>query len=63
MNVALENQSKIDEIKIKALNQVVEKKGLEQTKVYSIIGKFGYKAIADIMNVDYMNIYNAIKEA
>lgn len=60
---AMEQQKKIDNIKITALEKAIENANIPGNKVTEILAKFNYKRIADIQVIDYMNVVNAFKEA
>ena len=60
---AMENQKKIDETKIQALEKALENNNISGTKITEILSKYGYKKIADIVIGDYMKIVNDFKEA
>ena len=54
--------NKIDDIKIKALNQAFANKGLTQKQVTNGLMSFGYNKVEDVKESDYMKIYKAITD-
>ena len=63
VNNAIEQQNKIDNIKVAALKKAIENANIPDSKVQDILQNFGYKKIEDIQVVDYMNVVNSLKEA
>ena len=57
--VKIEEQ-KINDVKVKALKQAFENKGLSAGQISNGLNYFGYKNIEDIKENDYMKIYNAV---
>lgn len=54
------NNSKIDEVKVKALNQAFTNKGLTKEQILNGLKYYGYDKVEDITESDYMKIYNAV---
>lgn len=54
------NSSKIDEVKVKALNQAFTNKGLTKEQILNGLKYYGYDKVEDITESDYMKIYNAV---
>ena len=53
-------EQKINDVKVKALKQAFENKGLSAGQISNGLSYFGYKNIEDIKEDDYMKIYNAV---
>ena len=53
-------EQKINDVKVKALKQAFENKGLSAGQISNGLNYFGYKNIEDIKENDYMKIYNAV---
>lgn len=53
-------EQKINDVKVKALKQAFENKGLLAEQISNGLNYFGYKNIEDIKENDYMKIYNAV---
>ena len=53
-------EQKINDVKVKALKQAFENKGLSAGQISNGLNYFGYKNIEDIKEDDYMKIYNAV---
>ena len=53
---AIENQKKIDNTKIQALEKSLENKNIANDKVVEVLNKFGYKSISDILVTDYKKV-------
>ena len=53
-------EQKIKDVKVKALKQAFENKGLSAGQISNGLSYFGYKNIEDIKEDDYMKIYNAV---
>lgn len=51
---------KIDEVKIKALNQAFDNKKYTPDQIINGLKYFGYEKVEDIKVKDYMKIYNAV---
>ena len=59
--VTVKNEAdKIDEVKIKALNQAFDNKKYTQDQIINGLKYFGYEKVEDIKVKDYMKIYNAV---
>ena len=63
MNNALENQKKISNTHVQALEKAINNANISSDIVNEVLGKFGYKSISDILVADYMKVCNAFKEA
>lgn len=59
---AMENQKKIDAIKVNALERAITNNNISGDKVTEVLEKFGYKSISDISVGDYMKVVNCFKE-
>lgn len=59
---AIENQKKIDAVKVSAIEKAIQDKGITQEQVSEVLGKFDYKSIKDILICDYMKVCNEFKE-
>ena len=53
---AIENQKKIDNIKVAALEKALEKKNISGDKITEVLNKFGYRAINEILVTDYKRV-------
>ena len=53
---AIENQKKIDNTKIQALEKSLENKNIANDKIVEVLNKFGYKSISDILVTDYKKV-------
>lgn len=60
---AIENQKKIDNIKVQALEKAISNANISTEVVSEILSKFNYKSISDILVADYMKVCQAFKEA
>lgn len=58
MATAVENQKKIDNTKVQALEKAISNKNISNDKVAEVLSKFGYKSISDIIVSDYMKVCN-----
>lgn len=53
-------ENKIDDVRVKAINQAFANKGLTPEQILSGLKYFGYEKVEDIKENDYMKIYNAV---
>lgn len=60
---AIENQKKIDNVKVQALEKAISNNNIPSERVNKILAKFNYKTIADILVVDYIKVIDELKEA
>lgn len=61
---AIENQKKIDDTKVQALEKAISNRNLSADIVNGVLAKFGYKSISDILTTDYIKVCNELsKEA
>lgn len=58
VETAIENQKKIDEVKIKALQTAIENRGITEDSVKAVLDKYNYKKLEDILVVDYAKVCN-----
>lgn len=58
VETAIENQKKIDEVKIKALQTAIENRGITEDGVKAVLDKYNYKKLGDILVVDYAKVCN-----
>ena len=59
---ALENQKKIDSIKVQALEKAISNRNIPDDKVTEVLGKFGYKSILDILVADYKKVCDELSK-
>lgn len=60
---AMENQKKISNTHVQALEKAISNNNISANIVTTTLEKYGYKAISDIMMVDYMKICNELRGA
>ena len=62
LEIAIENQKKIDSTKIQALERAISNRNISSDKVTEVLEKFNYKSISDILVIDYKRVCDELQK-